>query len=266
LAAQRLADDENLLVDHLEEDWATVREETRPDGVQLMIYTRDLNRFFDVNNLTLDPADPPLEGEAERILLDLMTLAGNFSPSRAVSALRDWVDPDNEGLHEESLYRELDPPYVPSQYWIQSMEEWLAIDGFEKQQFERKDTYEVGRPFSADFVDTSTFIPSPRNQPVSINLNTASREVLNGVAGFGKESVVENILALRKMQPIFSLEELTPIISDPLHWDRILPFLGVRSEYFIIEVKAFGNNSTLEVHFLAHRSETGTVQILRCST
>jgi type II secretory pathway component PulK len=260
-ALQALANDEDLLVDHTGESWALPREEKTPSGIATLVKISDANRFFDLNNLAVTSTNqvgrPP-----EEIFLDLMTECGDFSAVAKADALKDWMDEDSEGGYEDRFYQEKKPPYLAANRVLYAWDELLDIDGFSRKLFERHEHHAIRENFKADLVDCVTLIPEPRTRPVPINLNTASSEVLLGVAGLSQEELVKKVLGVRSIQPLRSVDLLAAAAKADVI-EALRPYLAVNSRFFQVTARAYSEGKSENLYVLAQRDENGNVQVIQ---
>lgn len=259
-ALQRLADDPDLAVDTTNESWAVREEITTPQGISTLTRVWDENRRFDLNNLAL--ADQGEARATDEILMDMLTLCGDFTPVAKVGAVRDFLDPNATGLHEADLYSKRTPPEVCANRTLHAWGELLAVPGWTREQFERKARFGADRTFDGDLIDCLTLIPTPREKPLPININTASRETLTGVLGLGQDALVATILTLRSLKPIRDLESIA-LMAEPGVFESVRPYLAVQSQWFGIETLAFADGHTERVRALASRTREGRVDVVQ---
>jgi type II secretory pathway component PulK len=259
-AMRRLADDEDLTVDHAWEPWAQPDARLLPDGTRVDVIVRDENRWFDVNNLSLPDRD---DRRSPRIVLrDILTLCGDLTPASAVQALGDWVDADDRGLLESFHYRERDPSYAAPNRVLYGWAEWLRVEGWSRADFDPRPRVETAGPFQGSLVDTVTAVPVPRVSPVPVNLNTASPDTLRGVLGLEQEALVRELVARRKAAPLRRLDAAA-LAVDTATLQPLLPYLAVRSAYFRIEAEATQGVHRERIRVLARREPGGTVEVLQ---
>jgi type II secretory pathway component PulK len=259
-ALQRLADDPDLTVDTTNESWAAREEITTPQGVSTLTRVRDENSRFDLNNLAL--AGSGATRATDEILMDLMTLCGDFTPVARVGALRDFLDQNPAGLHESDFYAKRTPPETCVNRTLHAWGELLAVQGWTRETFERKPRFAAAGTFDGDLVDCVTLIPVPREKPLPININTASRETLTGVLGLGQDALVATILTLRTMKPIRDLEAIA-LMAEPGVFETVRPYLAVHSQWFSIESLAYADGRTERVRALAARTREGRVDVVQ---
>ncbi len=258
---QELADDVELDVDHLEKEWLSHREVERADGIVTLSRIRDLNRYIDINNLYL-PDEFAGANQSETMLVEAMTQAGDFTPLERLVAIRDWIDPDDEGIRESAFYLEKNPGYEVANTWLHSWSELLWIEGFTPDYFQPPTVYRLGRAFEADINTLMTLIPTPREQPIPININTAAPELLAAIAGPDHERVARFIQLTRIDRPIRSIDALQPYLQEGA-LPFLRPFLDVRSTYFVLEMMAAINRHHGHARVIAERDDQGRVHILQ---
>ncbi len=261
-AMQRLADDEDLTFDTLEDDWAQPIEHRDPTGIELYVTVEDENRFFDLNNLRIEPVPGTATRSAHDILLDLLNGCGIFTAIPKADNIRDWIDDDDIGLRERAFYMALDPPYEPPNRWLYTWNELLAIDEIERPLFDRRVRRNITEAFAHNLIDTVTLIPVERGSPVPVNVNTAPPNVLLGVLGFGNERAVEMLQGARQIAPIRSLEALAAFAPEELI-EQVGPYVDVRSSFFRIRAYASVPGHTEQVLALVQRESEGNVKILQ---
>jgi len=259
-ACRRLADDEMLEADYLDEPWAKTREITTPDGIALRVDIEDENRRFDMNNIYTESVPSGARSPLD-ILMDAMTICGDFTPVGRVSALEDWVDPDDAGGRETAFYKEKDPPYTAANRWLASWDEVLLVDGFSRDYLEHRANL-AGSDFRGRLLDLVTLVPGRRTAPRTVNVNTASRDVLRAVSGLGNDEWVNYVMFMRAEGPIVSLDALIQAgMAERIR--PILPYLGTASDTFSVMSRAFADGVGKTVTAEVQRNAQGNVKIIR---
>lgn len=258
-ALQRLADDEDLSVDYEGEAWSGTREVKTPAGVATRVKVADVDRTFNLNNLGVKESSGLRT--PDEILMDILTLCGDFEPAGRVDALKQFVDKDGEGMAESPLYLAKNPPYKAPNRNLYSLGELLWVEGFSKALFTRHDRRSINEFFNADLIDCVSVFPASLSKPASVNVNTAQAEVLMGILGLGQETLVRTIVAMRMEKPIRSLDAIGMVL-DPLLLEAVRPYLDVCSHYFTVDAQAFAEGQTQRVQLLAHRGTDGGVQVV----
>ena len=253
-----LAADENLQVDHLGEDWAQPRESVRAGGLSTWAVVEDAGRFFNWNNLSVSNRS---SRSSRDILLDLMTFCGDLSPVVRVEALADYVDVDGEGAYEADFYRKADPPSAPPNRELWAPAELLRVHGFTPDLFKARPRASADDLFGGDLAAATVVVPAPVAAPVPVNVNTAGRDVLMGVAGLRQEAAVRAVLSLRQVQPFESLAML--FMANPGLAAALEGTLSVASSYFRVRARASADGLSRTVLAWVHRESNGEVQILQ---
>lgn len=260
-ALARLADDEDLTVDWLDEEWAATEEFLDPAGVSVRVSVTDENRCFNLNNLAV-PLPARDARPASEILMDTLTLCGDFAPVERADALADWVDANTDGFAETPYYAGLKPPYRAANGPLRTWADLLWVRGFSRAFFNRHDRHSALDTFNADFIDCLTVAPTPKTQPMPVNLNTAREEVLLGILGVGQDQLVRAILTLRAQAPIRNIQTMLFAAGADVA-NTVLPYLSVTSTHFTIEAQAYLEGRTGHLRVLARRDSSGNVQVLQ---
>ena len=151
-ALRKLADDEDLSVDHTNEVWAALEEIRDPSGVSTRVKVADQDRYFNLNNLAINP--PPASARpAADIVMDILALCDDFAPVDRVDSLKDWIDSDDEGFMETARYREKTPPYKTANRPLYALSELLWVNGFTRAFFARHERRNALDVMGADIVD-----------------------------------------------------------------------------------------------------------------
>lgn len=262
-ALQRLADDDDLQVDHADEPWAQPLARRRPDGVTVRVTTEDEGRRFDVNNLSSPRAAEG--GGADEILAALLPPSGSWSGRDRTAALRDWMDDDREGNWEDAYYEEQKLAMACPNRPLATAQEWRWVagwgEGWEVPAPATADPVPPGAPPSIRLGDLLTWIPGEHRTPEPVNLNTAPEELLRALLGEAQRPIVRGILALRAAAPLRSHENIA-ILLDPLQFDRLRPYVSVRSRHFRVTATAASERLALRVEALVRREGGGEIRIL----
>ncbi|MCX7010461.1 MAG: type II secretion system protein GspK, partial [Kiritimatiellaeota bacterium] len=185
-----------------------------------------------------------------------------YSPVDRLAALGDWVDDDANGLWETPFYRQQSPPYESANRPLFTWGELLHIHGFNRDFFRPHESETVFTRTATNLLDSFTIVPIPRDRPVRVNVNTASREVLLAIAGVDQASAVQQLLALRESGPLRSLQPIRRAVP-PAMQDAVERFLDVRSLYFRVEAVAMQDGQSERIFALARRNENGALAIVQ---
>ena len=260
-ALRKLADDEDLAVDHTNEAWSATEEVTDPAGIATRVKVTDRDGRFDLNNLAIQP--PPSGARpAGDIAMDIMTLCGDFAPADRIAPLADWVDSNDEGFAEKSRYMQQEPPYGAANRPLYALSEILWVQGFDRAYFDRHERHSPVEMFNADVVDCLDALPGLQASATPINVNTANKEVLLGVLGMAQESMVQLIRTQRSESPIRSVDRLYGQIGQTVP-EPLRPYLGTRSRFFAVDAQAHAEGRTERLRVLAQRDSSGNVEVLQ---
>jgi type II secretory pathway component PulK len=260
-ALQRLASDDEPTVDHERKPWAAPQLATNPAGIVVRTRVTDENRFFDWNNLAIPPLGPQARSATD-IAMDLMNLGGDFAPLERLEALTDWLDDDPHGLWETPFYRQQIPSGAAANRPLYTWNELLLVHGFSRDLFRPRAPGDVFAHAATALLDSFTVAPVPRERPVRVNVNTASREVLLAVLGVDQSYAVQALLALREGGPIRSLQPIRRTVEPRLQ-AVIERYLDVRSLFFRVEAEAEQNGQTTRLRALARRGDNGGIHIVQ---
>ncbi len=258
-ALQRLADDDDLLTDHLREPWAQPERIETPDGDLIETVIEDEQRRFDLNNLAVIPGTHPMLPPSD-LVVDLLRFCGDSDPQPRVAALKDWIDADMDGPYELEFYIQANLPSRPPNAPLLSPDEIVFVHGFSSKWWHRG-----GAEGASDHCPPArvmTVLPSPHTHPVPVNLNTAPEELLLVLFGPGQRQLVNLVCTLRDTAPLRSLEPLVAV-AEPVRALRLWAYVDVRSEWFSVHSTATTPRVRVHVHALVHRTSDGVVRVVR---
>ena len=215
-----LAEDaRNSPVDHLAEPWASRLPAIPVDSATLSGAINDQQARFNLNNLVRNGADSESDIALFKRLLEQLKL-----PSDLVNPLLDWVDVDSlqrtSGGAEDAYYLLADPPYRCANRALLSVEELYRVRGFNPAIVERL------RPFVSALPEHST-----------INVNTASREILMALLPDFTETDISTVLDNRKQAFYKSKQDFRARLPQPAPGLNDAAF-DVASRFFSVVVVA----------------------------
>ncbi|HEX5512822.1 MAG TPA: type II secretion system minor pseudopilin GspK [Gammaproteobacteria bacterium] len=217
-------EDDNQL-DGPQDNWAQPIMLPPFEGATLNMRLEDLQGRFNLNNLVNVPVDPQqaandLHYKRFRLLLENLAQQHELSvnPQELIDSLADWLDPDVQARPlgaEDSYYMSLENPRRTANQLLASPTELLLVKGYTPELVNLLLPHVTALPESA----------------TSINLNTATREVLRSLDRRINDSLAERLEQLRQEKAWESVElflqaaELSPA-------DFQSSGLGVSSQYF----------------------------------
>lgn len=250
--------------DSLLEDWARELPPVSADGGIVSGRIEDLQGKFNLNSVISGGSVNTYAIDTFICLLDRYGKASRDAANIA-SSLVDWIDSDqnvynNKGA-EDLDYLSKDPPYRTASRILTSPSELLLIDGMSIDVYEALQPYITALP-----VDTKRQADGSVDQS-TINVNTASEELLNCVGG-GTDPVGSALLdEIESSGPFTSQEEVLSFIRTFLNIDENFNAsqwpLDVKSNYFLQSTRAEFGDLVLVMRHVVERDEEGTRVIMR---
>jgi len=239
-------DKKDSTIDDLTEDWAVELPPLPVAGGSIQGKLTDLHSCININSLLEDGA---INTATEIRMTQLFKNLGlDNNPTQAII---DWIDNDLETTNpngaEDGYYLNLEKPYRPANTALQSVSEIRLIKGFE----ESKDYQQVKGHLCA-------FIA---NDKLSININTASAEVLKSLSADMTDNLVKDIIEHRDEKPFNDLKEFTSfakletIIKDTKD-------LSISSDYFLLRTQAIIGQANKIMYSIIYRDDSGKTEII----
>jgi general secretion pathway protein K len=221
--------------DHLGEAWAQAMPPTVVADTTVSGYIEDAQGRFNLNSLAVGGKQDPL---ARAVFARLLSNLG-LPPELAESAT-DWIDEDDELISQNSAetdyYMALQPRYRPSSLPYGSVEELLRVRGFSPSILEKLRLFVIALP-----------------TPATVNVNTASPELLSAVVPSLSLEQARRIAAERQRSPFTSTDQFLDSLPGSRS-DKISP-LGVQSQFFLVSGAARQANTHYQVIALLQRQE-----------
>ena len=228
--------------DHLGELWASdlpglpVESDTVQGAVAGKI--EDLQGRFNVNNL-IDQ-----NGEIDQAVFDQFQrlLRVLELDSRIAGITADWIDANQEAGFpdgaEDAIYTGFTPPYRTYNQPLTNVSELAALEGMDKASYDRLRPHVTALPGRT-----------------SINVNTATAEVLRSLDDSLDEAAVERLMALREDGGIPNIADTFSTLVSP----EMFSLLTESSGFF--RLKAVVQIDTVRVTYFSilQRSPNGTV-------
>lgn len=239
-------DKEDSTIDDLSEDWAVELPPLPVAGGSIQGKLTDLHSCININSL--------LEGGAVNTITEsrLTQLFKNLGlDNNSTQAIEDWIDSDLETTNpngaEDGYYLNLEKPYRPANTTLQSVSEMRLIKGFE----DSKDYQQVKDHLCA-------FIA---NDKLSINVNTASAEVLKSLSADMTDNLVKDIIEHREEKPFNDLKEFTSFSRlDTIIKDTTK--LSTSSDYFLLRTQAIIGQANKIMYSIIYRDDSGKTEII----
>jgi general secretion pathway protein K len=224
--------------------WGYPIAPTQVAGGELAAQISDLQGRFNLNNL-LNEGEPSTQDITRfRRLLTMLDIDAGLA-----DALLDWMDSDAvprypAGAEDES-YINRQPPYRAANRSLAHVAELLLIQGVDTA------VYEKLRPHVAVLPERT-----------SINVNTASSEVLRSLAEGITEEDAEMLIMTRGQKPFDNVQNF--LQHDALAGLTVgTTGLGVKSGYFLVEGDVRMGRLLLRHRSTVRRSSQEDVQVIR---
>ena len=240
-------DKEDSKTDDLSEAWAVQLPPLPVDGGSIQGTLTDLHACININSLVKDGV---INDSTKNRLSQLFKNLG--LENDLTQAIADWIDADLETTNpngaEDGYYLNLETPYRAANSPIYSVSELRLIRGFEDSE-----TFQQIKPYVCA-------MPT-NNEETSININTASAEVLQSLSAKMTENLVSDILKHRDETPFNDLKEFTKfsklgtIIKDKEN-------LSTSSDYFLLRTQAIIGQANKVMYSIIYRDETGATRII----
>ncbi len=241
--------DEEKNVDDLGEDWGKFGVEdfpvTFPEDVSVAGHITDENGKWNLNTL-LDEAGGVKEDREKEIVRLFSALE---LPENAIAPLLDWMDKDNiermEGA-ESFYYENLDNPHACANAPFLTPGQIFLVKGM-------KELERFGENGSKRLLDFLTIYSNG-----NININTASREVLQCLSEKIDSGLAEAIVDYRKEQEFSVVGDLKTVagVDDEL-FNEIQDRITVKSSAFSIEMQGRSRDALSMIKAVALRQENG---------
>ena len=198
--------------------------------------------------------------------------------SNLTDAILDWIDSGAGDLTttpngaEDGYYMNLDKPYRTANTPLRSISEVRLIKGFEDDtnagagdntsSFER--IVALSKNFKDDDPDNA-YAPSlcafVTSSTPSINVNTASAEVLQSLSPNMTQALVDSIIEQRKSTPFNSMSDFTGF-SNVNTIIKNFDNLSTTSDYFLLKTKATIGQASKVMYSIIYRDGAGKTEVV----
>ena len=227
--------------DHLAETWAIELPPLPVDGGTIIGKLEDLQAQFNLNNLIgADGKENQLARQQfERLLATL-----DLDP-RLAGGVVDWLDPDTELRFptggEDVAYVDEDPPYRTANSMITSTSELMAIEGFDRETYDRLAPYIAVLPRGS-----------------KLNVNTASDVLLASLSDDIDIGTAESMVEERAGADFVDIEATFSGLVEP---DVLEEIDGV-SEHFLLTATVTLGSNQLTMRSVLQRDRSGVTRAL----
>ncbi len=176
-------------IDSAADNWNLPIQQTAVAGGELAANISDMQGRFNINNLINEKGVNQLErARFQRLLVNLQL------PLELVDAVIDWIDPDSDIRYpngaEDIVYSNRPIPYRAANTPLVDSTELLSVAGVTPEVYVALAPYIVTLP-----------------EPVAININTASEQVLRILADGLSETDAQAIIDARTAEPFETVKQ-----------------------------------------------------------
>jgi len=226
-------------IDSLNETWARPLVGLPVERALVSGSITDAQSRYNLNNLVKDGARSDADVQLARRLFDSLGLEPAL-----VDAVVDWIDTDSDPTGnagaEDSYYLSLPRPYRTANRPLMQLEELYRVRGFDARRIERL------KPFVSTLPARTT-----------VNVNTASAEVLSALLpGIGAEEI-RALVASRGAKPIVDRQDLAKRIPNAPA-SAISTDLDVKTTHFLVAVSVAQDDVRASAEALVSRPGTGS--------
>jgi general secretion pathway protein K len=273
--SKKLQDTKNFneLMDALTQ-YGQVKQEYPVEGGFIEGKITDLNSCINVNALV----DNNKQNAATAARLTQLFTHAQIT-SNLTDAIVDWIDdgaddqttiPDGA---EDGYYTNLDKPYRTANTPLYSISELRLIKGFEDvtnpSTGDNISTYDRIVQLSKNFKDDdpdNAYAPSlcafiTKSGTPSINVNTATAEVLQSLSPGMTKALVDSIIEQRKSAPFSSIGEFTGF-SNLNTVIKNFDYLSTSSDYFLLRTKATIGQASKVMYSIIYRDGAGKTEVI----
>ena len=237
-------------IDHLGEDWAIELPPLPVEGGYIQGKLTDLQSCININSLLDNSTDTNAASGTKLARARMERLLTNMKIDKAYTqAIIDWIDSDLQTTipdgAEDVSYMHLEQPYRTANTAMHSISELRLIKGFEDPQ-----VYAAVLPHVCA-VGVKT----------SININTATAEVLRSLADDLTDSDIEKIIEQRNDTAFSNISEFTSF-SNLKEKIASTEGLSVDTEYFMLQTESTIGQVRVITYSIIHRSIDGSTTVI----
>ncbi|NOQ89121.1 MAG: type II secretion system minor pseudopilin GspK [Gammaproteobacteria bacterium] len=240
-------DKKDSTIDSLDESWAFELPPLPVDGGSIQGTLTDLHACINVNSLLAGGA---VDAISKARLTQLFKKLG--VKNDLTQAITDWIDGDLETSNpngaEDGYYLNLETPYRTANTPLHSISELRLVKGFEDSE-----TYELVKPYLCAFILDGG--------EMTINVNTASAEVLQSLSENMTAELAADIIERRDEEPFNDIKEFTSFAK----LDTIIKNtkkLSTSSDYFLLRTQAIIGRANKVMYSVIYREDNGNTKII----
>ncbi|MFV1951735.1 MAG: type II secretion system minor pseudopilin GspK [Nitrospinota bacterium] len=202
------------------------------DGV-MSVCIVDENRKININGINENFKSENRLKALQRIIASLLDIdKDDDTIINIINNIRDWIDPNDESRTaenaEQSYYESLDPPYPCKNGPLDTISEFRLIKGIIEVVKENEKIKDV-----QELMEYLTVYPNV-NEAGKININTASRRVLESLCYEPEMVDVNEIIGHQEEEPFENISQIKDFIGC---YNEIVDMIAVRSDYYSVDAK-----------------------------
>lgn len=237
-AMDRLTDPDQILTKQSDTksvlDYPTQLKHSYPN-VTISAQVFDLQALFNVNNLLSESYQPPFFS----LLKTLDVCADSYACKKKMDAIINWISPPKTTVsHDEwfDRYAKQKPMYFPSHFAMQHISELRLVYGISAKNYQTLIPYVSALP-----------------ETTPININTASKKLLQSIGDHVTDEDISRILNERAQKPYKDLSAGAATFIDKYHIKADM--LTVESHYFLLITTASLADVTLKYFTILKRNK-----------
>lgn len=246
------SDQKDGRVDSLDEDWARELPPTPIEDGQISGNISDLQGRFNLNNLLQTGAQTKDQRAAAEQQLEMFRrlLRALKLDDKIATAVVDWIDADGETRFpegaEDNDYLEQDPPYRAANLPLTDVSELRLVKGVSAE------AYNALLPHISALPEFTT-----------INVNTASKEVLMSLADEISDTIADTIVAERATDPFDNRDDFIKRVDGHLAGkesigEKLKNNTNINSHYFQSHATVYTGRTRILMHSLIYRDDKRT--------
>ncbi len=234
LAQAALVADPTRTVDHPAEPWGSPIGPIAIGSTACTLEVEDLQARLNLNNLGL--REESTARAFALVVRNFLTVCEIPDAYRSAEAIQDWIDSNDLGWAEASIYQQRTPPHGAKNKPIDDLGELRTVQGIPDALWQRIQNPRVLQYPGAP-ADLLTILPhiADSSSWTRINLNTAPLPVLLALFGPAQRGAAESILLLREQGPILGVDRIAPLLPAGI-LDGARRWIDVRSDYYRVTV------------------------------
>ncbi len=241
-----LQDKKDSNIDDLSEAWAMTLPPLPVEGGSIQGALSDLHACLNINSLLTGGAINATTKNRLSQLFQNLGIKGDLT-----QAISDWIDNDleteNPNGAEDGYYLNLVAPYRTANSPLYSVSELRLIKGFEDSEI-----FQLVKPHVCAFAPADD---------ITINVNTASAEVLQSLSSEMTETLAKDIIEQRENDPFNNIKEFTSYAKlDAIIKDT--EKLSTSSDYFLLRTQAIIGQANKVMYSIIFRDGAGKTKII----